>query len=96
MVQPALFSEPEPFPRLPGPAVGPKGPKIGQKPGARFIILPPKGLPAVASGHPDFAKAAMFGAGDRDFWSGRCPISKAPTRHIKELHMKEWHIPRGP
>ncbi len=39
MVQPALFVEPEPVPRLPEPAVGPKGPKIGQKPGAKFIVL---------------------------------------------------------
>ncbi len=39
LVQPALFFEPEPFPRFPGPAVGPKGPNIGQKPGAGFIIL---------------------------------------------------------
>ena len=31
--------EPEPVPRLPGPAVGPEGPKIGQKPGAGFIVL---------------------------------------------------------
>ncbi len=39
MVQPALFFEPGPFPGLPGPAVGPKGPKIIQKPGAGFIIV---------------------------------------------------------
>ncbi len=36
---PALFFEPGPFPELPGPAVGPKGPKIGQKSGAGFIFL---------------------------------------------------------
>ncbi len=35
-----IIFEPEPFPRLPGPAVGPKGPKIGQKPGAGIIISP--------------------------------------------------------
>ncbi len=39
MVQSALFFEPEPVPSLPGPAVGPKEPKIGQKPRAGFIIL---------------------------------------------------------
>ncbi len=39
------FVEPEPVPGLPGPAVAPKGPKIGQNPGAGFIILPPEGLP---------------------------------------------------
>ncbi len=39
MAQPALSFEPEPVPRLPGPAVGPKGPKICQKPGAGFTIL---------------------------------------------------------
>ncbi len=39
LVQPALFFEPGPFPELPGPAVGPNGPKIGQKPGAGFIML---------------------------------------------------------
>ncbi len=39
MVQPALSLEPEPVPRLAWPAVGPKGPKIGQKPGAGYIIL---------------------------------------------------------
>ncbi len=39
MVQTALFFEPELVPRLRGPAVGPKGPEIGQKPGAGFIIL---------------------------------------------------------
>ncbi len=38
MVQPSLFFEPRPFPGLPGPAVGPKGPKLDQKPGAGFII----------------------------------------------------------
>ncbi len=38
-VQPALFFEPGPFPWLPGPAAGPKGPKIGQKSGAGFSIL---------------------------------------------------------
>ncbi len=35
----ALFCEPEPVPRLPGPAAGPKGPKLCQKHGAGFIIL---------------------------------------------------------
>ncbi len=39
MVRPALLFEPGPFPALPGPAVGPKGPKIGQKPVAKSIIL---------------------------------------------------------
>ncbi len=39
MVQPALSFEPETVPGLPGPAVGPKGPKIGQKPEAGFIML---------------------------------------------------------
>ncbi len=39
MVQPAVFLEPGSFPELPGPAVGPKGPKIGQKPDAGFIIV---------------------------------------------------------
>ncbi len=34
MAHPALFFEPEPVPRLPEPALGPEGPKIGQKPGA--------------------------------------------------------------
>ncbi len=38
-MQPALFCEPGLFPGLPGPAVGPKGPEIGRKPGAIFIIL---------------------------------------------------------
>ncbi len=38
-MQPALFFEPGPLPRLPGPAVGHKGPKIGQKPEAGCIIL---------------------------------------------------------
>ncbi len=38
-MQPALFIEPGLFPGLPGPAVGPKGPKICQKPGAGFMIL---------------------------------------------------------
>ncbi len=38
LVQPELLFEPGPFPELPGPAVGPKGPKIDQKPGAGFII----------------------------------------------------------
>ncbi len=39
MAQAALSFEPGPFPGLPRPAVGPKGPKIGQKSGAGFIIL---------------------------------------------------------
>ena len=39
MAEPALCFEPEPVLELPGPAVGPKGPKIGQEPGAGFIIL---------------------------------------------------------
>ena len=34
-----MFFAPGPFPGLPGLAVGPKEPKIGQKPGAGFIIL---------------------------------------------------------
>ncbi len=34
-----LFVEPGLFPELPGPAVGPKGPKISQKTGAGFIML---------------------------------------------------------
>ncbi len=38
LVQLALLLELGPFPGLPGPAVGPKGPKIGLKPGAGFII----------------------------------------------------------
>ncbi len=38
-MQPVLCFEPEPVPKLPGPAVGPNGPKICQKPGAGFIIL---------------------------------------------------------
>ncbi len=43
-MQPAMFFEPEPVPGLPGPAGGPKGPKIGQKPGARLCdFIPPKG-----------------------------------------------------
>ena len=33
LVQLALFFEPEPVPELPAPAVGPKKPEIGQKPG---------------------------------------------------------------
>ncbi len=37
-MQLALFFEPEPVPGLPGPAVGPKGPQIDQKPGAGFTI----------------------------------------------------------
>ncbi len=39
-MQPALFFEPMPVPRLPGPAVGPKGPKIGKKkrPDSSFIL----------------------------------------------------------
>ncbi len=36
---PALSFEPEPVQGLPGPAMGPKRPKIGQKTGAGFIIL---------------------------------------------------------
>jgi hypothetical protein len=39
LVQPALLFEPEPVPRLPGPAAGRKGPKIGQKPKTGFTIL---------------------------------------------------------
>ncbi len=42
-MQAALFFEPGLYPRLPGPAGGPKGPKIGQKPGAGFI---PYGMPS--------------------------------------------------
>ena len=34
-----MFFEPGPFPGLPGLALGPKGPKIGHKPGAEFIML---------------------------------------------------------
>ncbi len=37
LVQPALFFEPGPFPGLPGPAVGPKGPDLS--------FYPPEGLP---------------------------------------------------
>ncbi len=40
LVQPALFSEPGPFPRLPEPAVGPKGPKIGHNPGPDLSFYP--------------------------------------------------------
>ncbi len=42
MVQPALLFELEPVPRLPVPAVGPKGPKIGPKTQGRIYhcILP--------------------------------------------------------
>ncbi len=34
-----LFFEPGPFPGLPGPALGPEGPKIDRKSGAGFIVL---------------------------------------------------------
>ncbi len=33
------YFEPEPVPRLQGLAVGPKGQKIGQQPGAKCIVL---------------------------------------------------------
>ncbi len=41
VAQPALFFEPGPFPGLPGPAVGPKGPKIGLNPGLDLSFYPP-------------------------------------------------------
>ncbi len=42
VVQPALFFEPAPVPRLPGPAAGLREPKIGQGPGA--FLGPHEGL----------------------------------------------------
>ncbi len=35
------FCEPEPVPRLPGPAVGPKGPKSAQNQGPDLSFYPP-------------------------------------------------------
>ncbi len=62
-MQPALIFEPEPVPRLPGPAVGPKGPKIGQNPGPDLSFYPTQGLPGVHSGDG----------------STRTPAARAPT-----------------
>ena len=61
MMQPALCFEPGTFPGLPGPAVGPQGPKIGQKPGAGFIIL---SSPKVGAGFIMLASAKVCPAGE--------------------------------
>ncbi len=43
-MQPALLFEPEPVQGLPGPAVGPKGPKYAKNPGPDLSFYPPEGL----------------------------------------------------
>ncbi len=46
-MQPALFFNPGPFPGLPGPAVGPGGPKIGREIRSRiYLAILPKAFPA--------------------------------------------------
>ncbi len=80
MVQPASYLEPGQFPGLPGlpgPAVGPKGPKIGQEPGAKFIIL--SSLRSTQLSHRGRLSAALTVAVRRHRWppGGQ---SKPPAR----------------
>ncbi len=44
--------EPEPVPRLPGPDVGPQGPKVVQKLGPDLSLYPPQGLPTCSGSCP--------------------------------------------
>ncbi len=50
-MQPALFFEPEPVPRLPGPAVGLRGRKSTKIPRPDLSSYPPQGLPSPRSVH---------------------------------------------
>ena len=82
-MHPALFFEPDPVPRLPGPAVGPKGPKFGKKRTRRSYKLSLKhiGLNECGLGRRGFRTSGRKDDTNHGMPSARIAIWEPGTTH---------------